>query len=418
MKALIDATQDNYKKGFRAWRTGVELYQTGFQMLNYAKRKFGYTISVPANDWLYDEVHIWLLTTAETQKKKKVRATIAYTGRSARMIGLDDYEESRQVKFFSDDHRTQRVLIDGHKVEVQLLKPDHSNSFGMNVEMAKSLERIEFTCFSDSGRKAVVDLLNKLIAQKSRGDRRPKFNIVSRWGDWHNRSDIAARTKDSVILRKGQAEDLFADLENFLGQEQEYVKRCLPYHRGYLLYGPPGSGKTSIVKALANEFGLDLWYLPLGDISKDTNLLSLISQVDAKSILLLEDVDVFDVAQQRNNDDDDDSSEVSLSGLLNALDGVATPHGLITIMTTNNKDALDDALIRAGRVDRTEFIDYADEYQANELFKFFFSQPPSQRLKVSRDTSCSEILEIFKRHMLDPAEAEAALWRSQLELAA
>jgi chaperone BCS1 len=53
--------------------------------------------------------------------------------------------------------------------------------------------------------------------------------------------------------------------------------------------------------------------------------------------------------------------------MLNALDGVWTPHGLITMMTTNNRDALDPALLRAGRIDVDEELSLLDEEQAARL---------------------------------------------------
>jgi len=70
---------------------------------------------------------------------------------------------------------------------------------------------------------------------------------------------------------------------------------------------------------------------------------------------LLEDVDVFHSATER----DDEGSGVTLSGLLNALDGIATPRGLLTVTTTNDPSALDVAVIRPGRVDLSEQFGYA-----------------------------------------------------------
>jgi chaperone BCS1 len=213
-----------------------------------------------------------------------------------------------------------------------------------------------------------------------------------------------------VVLREGQMETLVGDLGEFLGREADYVRRGLPWHRGYLLQGPPGTGKTSLTKALAHEFGLDLWYAPLGDLSKDTNLLALLSEVRPRSMLLLEDIDIYHAATTREAEAD----RVTLSGLLNALDGVSTPHGLITVLTSNEPKVLDDALVRPGRIDRVEDIDYVTQEQAGRLFAYFYQRPPRGGWVVDAQTSTADLTELFKRHMDDPDGAEAALHHGHL----
>jgi ATP-dependent 26S proteasome regulatory subunit len=144
--------------------------------------------------------------------------------------------------------------------------------------------------------------------------------------------------------------------------------------------------------------------MPLADIEKDQDLIRLVSAVRPRSMLLLEDVDVFHAAKVR-----DDNNGVSLSGLLNSLDGVATPHGLITVMTTNDKSALDDALIRPGRIDRTEEIGMLDEDQASRLLQLFYpklTQREARRAgRLCVDRSPAAVLEVCKRHLSDQGAA-------------
>lgn len=197
------------------------------------------------------------------------------------------------------------------------------------------------------------------------------------------------------------------DMASFLTAETEYVRRGLPWHRGYLLHGPPGTGKTSIVRALAAHFGLDLWYAPLGDLTKDTSLLSLINDVGPRSILLLEDVDVFHATRAR----DDEPGGISMAGLLNALDGVATPHGLISFLTTNDVSVIDDALLRPGRVDLREEIGLPDGEQLARLWASFYETHPVTADLIRFKGTTAAALELFKQHAGDPAAAYAALCR-------
>ena len=141
----------------------------------------------------------------------------------------------------------------------------------------------------------------------------------------------------------------------------------------------------------------------LSESQKDSKLSDLLNYIKPKSILLLEDIDVFKATHER-----EESKGVTLAGLLNALDGVLTPHGLITIMTTNHKDVLDDAVIRAGRIDRTEHLDYANADQVSRAFKFFYGEELGQTVEPY-NTSISEIMEVFKRNMDDPEAGRKAL---------
>lgn len=149
---------------------------------------------------------------------------------------------------------------------------------------------------------------------------------------------------------RGQLERITEDLATFLASRADYDRIGFPWHHGYLFEGPPGGGKSSVARVLAGVFNLDLWYLPLADIPTDTDVLRLIAEVRG-GILLIEEPDVNRAATERT---DDGTKRVTLGGLLNGLDGIVTPPGLITIMNTNAADALDPALVRPGRVDLRE----------------------------------------------------------------
>lgn len=195
---------------------------------------------------------------------------------------------------------------------------------------------------------------------------------------------------------------LVSDVQGFLDAEADYNRRGMPYHRGYLLYGPPGTGKTSIVRALAAHFGLDLWYAPLGDMQKDASLINLVNEVKPGSILLLEDIDVYHSSRERADDEG-----LSMAGLLNALDGVATPHGLITFITTNHIEVLDDALLRSGRIDVQEEVGLPNAEQVARLYENWYGMKLTDYdIKKIRFTgSTSDATELFKRHLNDGASA-------------
>eukprot|EP00633_Aureoumbra_lagunensis_P005998 CAMPEP_0197315624 /NCGR_PEP_ID=MMETSP0891-20130614/39148_1 /TAXON_ID=44058 ORGANISM="Aureoumbra lagunensis, Strain CCMP1510" /NCGR_SAMPLE_ID=MMETSP0891 /ASSEMBLY_ACC=CAM_ASM_000534 /LENGTH=474 /DNA_ID=CAMNT_0042804697 /DNA_START=37 /DNA_END=1458 /DNA_ORIENTATION=+ len=201
--------------------------------------------------------------------------------------------------------------------------------------------------------------------------------VLTCWGtDW--RPFGAPRRKrplDSVVLRPGLADAVVADILDWKQSEDWYRQRGVPYRRGYLLHGPPGGGKTSFVLALAGHFKLDVCLLSLSDDALSDDRLALaLANVPTDALVLLEDIDAAFPDRQRYNTPQNSTlrSSLTLSGLLNALDGAAAAEGRLLFMTTNFLERLDEALLRPGRVDVVHKLDDATLEQADFLFRSFF----------------------------------------------
>lgn len=176
---------------------------------------------------------------------------------------------------------------------------------------------------------------------------------------WSNHGNI---TKSSPPVAQ-VAHDIVEDVSKFLASEKWYTDRGLPFKRGYVFHGCPGSGKTQIVKYLAAHFNMDLHVLDIRNAGK--NLTELLSGVRPNSIILVEDIDLAGIVK-RNVDDEDKSIDAMimdemgksiLHGLLNALDGVNSYDKSIFICTTNDISALDSAFLRKGRIDVCKEVD-------------------------------------------------------------
>jgi chaperone BCS1 len=217
---------------------------------------------------------------------------------------------------------------------------------------------------------------------------------------------------ESVAMPAEQKNRIVEDLRTFLAAEDHYNRLAIPWHRGYMFHGPPGTGKTSLVKGLACEFNLDLWYISLSDLNAESSLLALLAEVGPRSLLLLEDIDTARITHDR---DGADQGKISMSSLLNTLDGVATPHGLITVMTTNRFDILDPALTRVGRMDLVEELGCPLRSTIDSMYKHFYGQnlvwPAGHRRKdvIFKGTSTAQISEVFKRNMTDAKGGTKAL---------
>ena len=202
----------------------------------------------------------------------------------------------------------------------------------------------------------------KTILYTSRGTEWEKFGEPRR-----------KRPLESVILDQGVKERILGDVNDFLGRQRWYVDRGIPYRRGYLLYGPPGSGKSSFIQALAGEldFGVAMINLSERGITDD-RLAHLITKLPTRTILLLEDADAAFMNRKKVDADGYRGATVTFSGLLNALDGVAAGEERIAFLTTNHIDRLDEALIRPGRVDLMERIGEASRHQALDMWDRFY----------------------------------------------
>lgn len=305
----------------------------------YRGRNGSYTLTVHGEDMIYPDIHAWVMKEMADEERRSMSARTEITYDS-------EENEVPHIRLGFDGSVEQQITVAGHSVVVKVNReqlPDRISLSSDNWRL--SMEKIIFTTDTLAARAAVVEALEHVAEEKYHNNEPPALMMPSRYGNvWRKRSDLPTRGLDSVVLKAGQLEELHTDLRTFLEAEDRYNRMSQPWHRGYLFYGPPGTGKTSLARSLATEFALPTYYLPLGDIAKDAELMQLVGDIKPRSVLLLEDVDSFHAATDRS----DEKDRVSVATMLNALDGVWTPHGLITIMTTNNRDALDPALIRAG----------------------------------------------------------------------
>lgn len=223
-------------------------------------------------------------------------------------------------------------------------------------------------------RRGVLEALLEEVQQHAVNKRSHRLALytVDRWGEaWHLADTKPLRQLDSVVLDEGVARRLHDDVHEFFSRRHWYASLGIPWRRGYLLHGPPGTGKTSAAYALAGELRLKLCTLSLTNPKlNDHTLADLLQRTPPRSLILIEDIDAFFTARQKV----DERIEVSFSGLLNALDGVGAQEGRIVVLTTNHRDALDAALIRPGRIDVELHIGLASASQLRRLFLRFHPQ--------------------------------------------
>lgn len=130
---------------------------------------------------------------------------------------------------------------------------------------------------------------------------------------WTLSNLVHPRSLSSIILREGVANAIQDDVEDFLKNKQWYKERAIPYRRGYLLYGPPGCGKTSFVKAIAGQIGYSIYEILIPDKQlNDQSLIHLLSSFGRKTILLFDDIDAVFMAEKGEEEKEEENQQCNL----------------------------------------------------------------------------------------------------------
>ncbi|KAI0832251.1 P-loop containing nucleoside triphosphate hydrolase protein [Hypoxylon sp. FL0890] len=340
------------------------------------------SVTVPAHDELYGQVLDWL-----SDYILKWRANRSLTARTRFLRGGDvDAEEyatfrgrtkvdtqylpSLESVWFIYERRLFAIKLfpntltayERHKGLQKATEGQNDNINLTITSLGRSSEPVKR--FLDMCRSSFKKQENSTVTIRAL-----KYIRYYSWG-WDIKAQKIARHMDSIHLDDAVKASLVSDIENYLDPKtrQYYNSRHIPYRRGFLLHGPPGTGKTSLSLALAGEFGLDLYILDLSTVLSDEVLDSLFYDLPSPCLILLEDINVIGLKSRADTEEESgkkakySSPKYTLAGLLNVLDGVASSEGRILLVTSNMPDKLDEALLRPERIDRKIYLDYISQH--------------------------------------------------------
>ncbi|KAL5722486.1 hypothetical protein ACHQM5_006002 [Ranunculus cassubicifolius] len=238
----------------------------------------------------------------------------------------------------------------------------------------------------------------------------------------------------TLAMDEDKKKDIINDLTMFSKAKEYYEEIGKAWKRGYLLYGPPGTGKSTMIAAIANFMDYDVYDLELTAVKNNTELRKLLIESSNKSVIVIEDIDcsldltaerkkieeekeekngknnsVVKKAKEKKKSNNKEDSKVTLSGLLNFIDGLWSVCGeeRIIVFTTNYIEKLDPALIRRGRMDKHIEMSYCTFGAFKVLAKNY--------LKLDSHHLFDDIEELLKETEITPADVAENLMPKALE---
>lgn len=214
---------------------------------------------------------------------------------------------------------------------------------------------------------------------------------IKMWRNYYIKIQQNKRDLDTVVIDSKIKSELLECIDKFKSDKKWYVDNGVPHNLGIMFYGPSGTGKTSLIKALGSYYNMPIYLINIATVT-DSSLQDALFDVPSNCIVAIEDIDTANLGKRdlkqtavlKKCDNRDDPMEnsinvqsdkdnlLSLGGVLNAIDGVATTEGRILIATTNDINSLDEALLREGRFDLKLEIGYmTDETMRAYLNRFY-----------------------------------------------
>ena len=385
------------------------------------------TISIVSNDKLYEQVMYWISRQNLTTASRSLKATTSKNrdeagGRQRGRQGPSNFYfaeiESSTPPDYTPAYGWHRLWYHGNLI---LLNREQEKQQLIDLSGwgtgRQDKEYLHLTClgWSSAPLKRLLMECKRLDAELHRSTTTVRRSAQGQSAQWVQAITRPSRSIDTVYMDEDVKQSLMDDVREYLDPSTPifYARRGIPYRRGYLFHGPPGTGKTSLSFALAGTFGFELFTVSLKEpFMSEHKLTQLFSALPSRCIVLLEDVDTAGLEKRdgaKPDEQQDDNSQetkskgrggvrirnetrqvgnhtvttptaegVTLSGLLNAIDGVASQEGRILVMTTNDPESLDGALIRPGRIDMQVYFGHASRYYTRQIFYKMFAKDDPQ----------------------------------------
>lgn len=259
-------------------------------------------------------------------------------------------------------YESKYYKISIHKLSQEALCSDRGPEFPLQI-------KISYQNKEDISK--ILDYSNKIFCEQYLDDDLEDYNTITMFvydeNYWENNGKKNKRSIDSIYIPKKLKTELVTEFLNF--ESKSYIDRLsklgITRKKVLMLEGPPGTGKSSLIMALASKLERDISYFSFTPDITDTKLIKSMQNAPHDSIIVLEDIDCLFEERKIN---DSSKNSITFSAILNCLDGLVCKDGSIVIATTNHIEKLDPALIRSGRVDKVVSLTYMKKAEICEMW--------------------------------------------------